>query len=220
MTGAAQCNTLAVLRFLHVEGCPWGAASGAAARRGDFEALRWMWERGCPWCCDGILADTASSGNVEMTAWVKQQPGVTCRRRAMAAAAAQGHTAVCEFLHAEGCPWDSSACSSAARNNHVDTLRWLREHDCFWNSDQSLIHAAEAGSVQVLAYMLEQGVVIDAASLTHLLSAAGAFNQLAAAQWLRQQGAVWPSVLRYSGRGAWTGGSLAWARAEGCTSPV
>jgi hypothetical protein len=34
MTGAAECNSLAVIQFLHAEGCPWvNSASGAMARR-------------------------------------------------------------------------------------------------------------------------------------------------------------------------------------------
>jgi hypothetical protein len=60
-------------------------------------ALWDMREHGCLWYCEPILGDAARSGSVEMTAWVKQQPGVACNAGAMAVAAAQGHTAVCEL---------------------------------------------------------------------------------------------------------------------------
>jgi hypothetical protein len=53
---------------------------------------------------------------------------------------------------------------------------------------------------------------------TRMLNAAAAHDQLAAAQWLRQQGAEWPDQLR-NDLLFWTGETLAWARSEGCTSP-
>jgi hypothetical protein len=57
-------------------------------------------------------------------------------------------------------------------------------------------------------------------SLTAMLNAAGSHGHLAAAQWLRQQGAAWPAVLRVNRDYWWSGAVLAWARAEGCTSPT
>jgi hypothetical protein len=41
----------------------------------------------------------------------------------------------------------------------------------------------------------------------------------AAMQWLRQEGADWPNVLRYAGT-QWPEASIAWCRAEGCDSPL
>jgi hypothetical protein len=61
--------------------------------------------------------------------------------------------------------------------------------------------------------------VLDAELLTEALKYTGTHNQLQAAQWLRQRGAQWPAVL-CNGYGEWTGVVLAWARAEGCTSPT
>jgi hypothetical protein len=45
-----------------------------------------------------------------------------------------------------------------------------------------------------------------------MLNAAGANSKLAAAKWLRQQGAEWPAVIN------WCGCSLDWAGSEGCTA--
>jgi hypothetical protein len=70
-----------------------------------------------------------------------------------------------------------------------------------------------------LAFVIKQGEVLDAELLTDALNTAGAGNKLQAAQWLRQLGAQWPAVLKH-GAQQWSGESLAWARAEGCTSPV
>jgi hypothetical protein len=105
MMGVADSNTLPVLQFLRAQGCPWDETlSRAAARRGNLEMLRWLQQHGCPWRAYSILDEAASSGNVELTAWVKQQPEVVCNEDAMIAAARKGHTAMCEYLHSEQCP--------------------------------------------------------------------------------------------------------------------
>jgi hypothetical protein len=138
----------------------------------------------------------------------------------MEAAAANGHTAICAYLHAEQCPWDEGACDDAAHNGHVDTLRWLHEHGCGWNVDVIRIAAAESGSVDTMMYLQQQDDVdLGAAALAVMLNVAGGHNHLAAAQWLRAQGAEWPGVLSYIWQ-PWSGETLAWARAEGCTSPT
>jgi hypothetical protein len=220
MDGAATCNKLAVLQFLHAQGCPWSSrALEAAARRGDLKFLRWAHEHGCKWDHNSILSAAASSGNVKMTAWVKQQPGVVCNWRAMNSAAAYGRTAVCEYLHAEQCGWSASVCFCAACHNHVDTLRWLHEHGCPWDAVTTAEVGAENGNGDILLYMQQEGIVFTAVQLTKMLNIADAHDNLAAAQCLRQQGAEWPTALNCSGR-AWSDKAIAWARAQGCTSPT
>jgi hypothetical protein len=59
-----------------------------------------------------------------------------------------------------------------------------------------------------------------AEQLTAALNHAGLFNQLRAAQWLRQHGAEWPAVLAVNAHQHWSCDTLAWARAQGCTSPL
>jgi hypothetical protein len=81
-----------------------------------------------------------------------------------------------------------------------------------------MIHlaAAEGGSVDAMEYLQQQGIVFTANMLTHMLNAAGKYNKLPAARWLRQQGAEWPRRLYWYG--VWSEDALEWARAEGCTS--
>jgi hypothetical protein len=81
------------------------------------------------------------------------------------------------------------------------------------------VAAAQGGSVDVLAYAQQQGIVFTARMLRQMLSIAGAHSKLAAAKWLRAQRAAWPAVLCWNGI-AWPTDALAWARAEGCTSPT
>jgi hypothetical protein len=81
------------------------------------------------------------------------------------------------------------------------------------------VRAVQHDNTNFLEYLVEQGEVLDAKLMTKALNLAGACNKLLAAQWLRQRGAQWPAVLKH-GAQQWSGDALAWARAEGCTSPV
>jgi hypothetical protein len=217
VVGAAHCSQLSVLRFLREQGCPWHSkVSSVAAERGELESLRWIQENGCPWDSDKILGDAASSGDLEMTSWVRQQPGVELNFGAIEAAALCGHTAICAYLHGEQCPWDSACIADAAYGGHVDTLRRLHEHGCDWDVDEIRVEAARSGSLDVLTYLQQQDDIDwNAAALTDMLNAAGACNKLAAAQWLRGEGAEWPPVLEQ-----WHEQMIAWARSGGCTSPT
>eukprot|EP00953_Heterococcus_sp_UTEX-ZZ885_P016491 9272-Heterococcus_DN1.PRE.3 len=67
-------------------------------------------------------------------------------------------------------------------------------------------------------YMVDKEPAPSAAQFTDLLRTAGVY-QLVIAQWLRQQGAEWPTQLRSHGR-PWGAAALQWARDEGCTSPT
>jgi hypothetical protein len=102
----------------------------------------------------------------------------------------------------------------------VDTLRCLHELGYPWDDTSICITAASSGKVAIMEYLLQQGVVPTAAQLTDMLNAAGAHSHMHAAQWLRQQGAEWPTVLRFGMYHTWYGEALAWARAEGCKSPA
>jgi hypothetical protein len=125
---------------------------------------------------------------------------------------------MCAFLHAEHCPWNTTTCALAASNGHCSTLRWLREHGCPWLAASIALAAAEGGSVDVMAYLQQQGIVRKGGLLTQMLNVAGAYNQLAAAEWLRALGAEWPVPLCWDRQRS--ADTLQWIRAEGCTTPL
>jgi hypothetical protein len=58
--------------------------------------------------------------------------------------------------------------------------------------------AAELGNISALSYMIQQESV-GADVLSAMLTLAGAYDNLAAAQWLRQRGTEWPPVLHFDG---------------------
>jgi hypothetical protein len=257
MHECALCNKLTVMQILRAEGCAWDRfVCTAAAGRGYFEMLRWAREHGCEWDHFHIHHIAASKGNIEMTAWVKQQLLMTAQAKihqqpdiftsdaiyfgdAFCAAAAHGHTAMCAYLHAEQTPWHPFTCCAAAEGAQLDTLIWLREHGCPC-SRHVIYAAADGGSIEIMAYLQAEGFIESARDLQSMLQNAGAginvsdqngtfytnpppYNnsKLAAAQWLRQQGADWPDELSHALDGRpWADDMIAWARAEGCTSPA
>jgi hypothetical protein len=145
------------------------------------------------------------------------------RDLAMIEAARHGYTARCAYLYAERCPWDAQSTNCAARGGHLDTLRFLIEHGCPWRHQTLLENAGESGSIAIFAYLQQLGLLTHTTALQYTLLHSGAYKHLAAAQWLRQQGAPWPAALYirnyFNQRLAWHGEVLAWARAEGCDSP-
>jgi hypothetical protein len=143
-------------------------------------------------------------------------------------AARGGYLNVLRYLHEQGCPYNGVvACNAAARGGHIDTLRYMHERDWPWDAVTACEMAAVSGSVDIIKYIVEQdSLVLTAAQLTNMLNAAGSYDQLETAQWLRQQGAQWPAVLTNTDpyyqppvRHLWQEKAFKWAREQGCTSP-
>jgi hypothetical protein len=222
---AARSGNLDMLRCLKTDSwCAFNCSTCAgAAEGGHLAVLKYVRSEGCEWDVASIACYAAKSGSIEAVEWLRQQQDIVIDAEVLAWAAGAGQTATCAHLRSTGCDWDTAACSEAALHGHLDTLRWLREHGCPWHVSDVCDNAAANGFPDVLDYVIEQGEVLDADVLTDALNWAGAFNRLETAQWLRQRGAEWPAVL---GGGddpelqPWRGESLAWARANGCTSPV
>jgi hypothetical protein len=78
--------------------------------------------------------------------------------------------------------------------------------------------------MQIIQYLVEHQLVQGAESVMFMLLTADAHGHLAAVQWLKGQEAEWPVVLYYRDTDdtlcQWSGEVLAWARANGCTSPT
>jgi hypothetical protein len=129
----------------------------------------------------------------------------------MNAADERGHTAMCEFLRAQRCPWGIWSAEIAAIGGHIDCLRWLLDNGCLWDACELCEWAIQGGRVDVLAYLQQRGILTSTAMLTDMLHVAGRYNKLAAAQWLRGAGAEWPTAVALR---SWRGEAHAWAAAE------
>jgi hypothetical protein len=191
MAGAAQCNKLAEVQYLRSRSCPWSLALlEMGARSGYLDLVRWCYEHGCPW--DNVRLVNryaAESGNVELMAWALQKSRTRLTEFEMQAAAAKGHTAMCQYLHAQQCPWNYSCTRDAAAGGHIDLLRWLVNIGCSDAPYDLCTAAVKGGSIEVLEYLQQEGFLTSVETLTRLLNMAGRQNKLAAAKWLRYQGA-------------------------------
>jgi Ankyrin repeats (many copies) len=217
---AATAGHEHVLRYLRERGCEWDEeATYLAAEHGRFPLVKWMISAGCPFNASDICEGAAKNGSVDMMEYARQHLGGELDARTMRAAANSGQLQMCQYLHANGCAWDMQAPHWAAYSGQPDTLRWLLEQGCPWEAADVSVLAAKSGLIEVMRYLLNELALATPALLQDMLNAAGAHEQLAATQWLRQQGAEWPDVLRY-GDTAWSDTCLAWARQQGCTAPT
>ena len=67
---------------------------------------------------------------------------------------------VLKWLRSEGCPWDGSACCSAAGRGDLEMLKWMRSEGCPW--DQRICHhAALYGHLEVLKWLRSEGCPWD-----------------------------------------------------------
>jgi hypothetical protein len=215
MSCAARCNRLAEVQYLHRRGCPWPARLfEVVASSGCCELLRWCHEHGCPMDVHIAPYFTAQSGNIELMAWVMQLTGAQLSAEAMCAAASKGRTAMCQYLHTQQCPWAASSTSAAALGGHVDLLTWLLDNGCPWKARPLCVTAARSGCVKVLEYLQQLGLLSSPQVLRYMLSVAALNQKLAAAQWLRAQGAEWPYVHETH---PWRGELLTWAVDAGFT---
>eukprot|EP00953_Heterococcus_sp_UTEX-ZZ885_P024041 13178-Heterococcus_DN1.PRE.4 len=175
----------------------------------------------------------AGSGNIKMVSGFGPDDVV----RQAVYAVKYGHLKLLRYLyHAnedeEEIDWmDCTICNEsteeAVRHNRLQIVDWLIKRSLATKSEVALI-AVRWNNVQALQQVIDDAANWDSTNdaeyqLQELLNAAGAFGSLDACKWLRNNGAVWPSILVYDNfyycnEQEWHNAAVVWARAEGCTS--
>jgi hypothetical protein len=225
---AAFQGHLDILQLLHANAHRWHVDTCLfAVKAGHLAVLQWLGEHGCAYEIGAMTQKAAYYGKVNVLDWLLTQAGAQLSVELMQAAAKGGQLAMCQHLRNIGCAWDESACNSAAEHGHVHVLSWLRASGCPSVYMVLATFAAGCGRVAMKQYIIEQRVLQNELTLAELLTVmlmvAGVGSKLADAKWLRQQGAEWPAVLSVTMDNTiwnWQGDVLAWARANGCTSPI
>jgi hypothetical protein len=240
---AALRGDIPMLQFLHSisRHTTEDAVLLSAARHGSVELMQWLQEHGAAvshmtlfyailfghmalcqhlraaGCILTERAVQAATSRLELLQWALVE-GAQLNVGLMRAAAWRTRGLrldVCQYLRSAGRPWDDTVVS-----RDLAAVRWLIDNGCPWDHRRSGIAATQApAGTELLHYLQEQGAVWSAADLRDMLQAGGAHFRLGIPQWLRQQGAQWPAVLRYGNR-PWPAGAVEWARAEGCTAPL
>ena len=77
-------------------------------------------------------------------------------RGACSRAAKNGHIDCLKYAWALGCFWNSHTCAQAAWCGNLECLRFAHEHGCPWD-DLTYVRAAMFGKLDCLRYALEQG---------------------------------------------------------------
>ena len=98
-------------------------------------------------------------------------------------AARDGHLEVLKWARRNGCPWDEKTCAEAARGGHLEVLRWARENGCPWD-EMTCARAANGGHLEVLQWLRQNGCPWD--SYTCMFAAEG--GELEVLQWALQNG--------------------------------
>jgi len=71
-------------------------------------------------------------------------------------AAKNGHLEILKWARANLCPWNEETCTNAAVGGHLELLKWAREHRCPW--DEETYHAGIVfRDPALMCYLEEQG---------------------------------------------------------------
>ena len=108
-------------------------------------------------------------GNLEWCQTTFAMAGKTCREAVKRvpdtdvipfltceAAARDGHLEVLKWARQNGCPWGKGTCQAAAKGGHLEVLQWLRRNGCEWD-ENTCAWAASAGRLETLRWARENG---------------------------------------------------------------
>jgi hypothetical protein len=221
---AAEAGHRDVLTWLQENGFEWTeSVSKSAASTGNLGLLKWLIDNGCPWDDQSLLDGALHSNSIEILQYA-QELGAVFGANTMRDAAMNSTLQVVQYLHEIGCPWNTRTCWSALFGNDSTVFKWLYTQGCPCDVIEVCSTSISLNRIDIIEFIIQQqGAVINASQMTQLLNYAGLRDKLTIAQWLRQQGAQWPAILRV-GTGMfvkqWSDDMIAWARSEGCTSPT
>ena len=71
-------------------------------------------------------------------------------------AAKNGHLETLRWAHENGCDWGAQTCHNAAYSGQLETLQWLRAEGCPWDHNTCYC-AVDQGHVEVLRWARENG---------------------------------------------------------------
>jgi hypothetical protein len=221
--GAAAACSLPKLRYLSEKYCSWCPTSclhfaqwGNQAMLGHLENLGFK----CDYSDWRLTAAAAGSQNVALMQWLNRNKGLCLEADtpAMRQAIRSNCVPMVQYIHSQGYKLHKELIVMAIEADQIEVLIWLNDKECPPAGSQMLL-AARYGALHVLEQMYVKYGDAMAHVLPELLNAAGACGMLKVAKWLRSVGADWPPVLCEDDK-LWRGEVLAWAREQGCTSPL
>ena len=104
------------------------------------------------WFCMKV----AEKNNLEMLKWVREEKKCAWYNRTISIFVELGNLEAIKYCVENGCPIDSSACENAARNGHLELLKYLHETGGAPLSKEVSKSAASRGHIDVLRYLAER----------------------------------------------------------------
>eukprot|EP00953_Heterococcus_sp_UTEX-ZZ885_P002329 1770-Heterococcus_DN1.PRE.1 len=184
---ASRHGTEATLALAHTLGMRWSnKVLKGAARSGCASTVQWLLAQHPIRLSTGV-ADCAAAGGSVAVLQLLQQLGVVFAASTSRQAAESGHLHVLQFLHSAACPIDSHADWAAAKRGDLPMLKFLHSIGHRIVRHTILIPAAESGSVEVMACLVQHGAELTAS----LLQLAAIHSHLQLCQYLFEQGCQW-----------------------------
>ena len=113
-----------------------------------------LWPRG--WDETSFCWRVAQTNKLELLKWAREEKKCDWDTETFYSAAYRGNMEMVKYCVANECPIDEGACACAARNGHLEVLKYLREEaKAPWNW-YTATRAAENGHLHILEYLVER----------------------------------------------------------------
>jgi hypothetical protein len=182
------CGSVQLIAWAKQKGCPWDEKTCATiATIGNIDVLKWAREHGCPWNYK-TCTEAATEGHVEMLQWLCDND---CKLDTIGPDAPQlahmPHTCG-SHSQREGGQFSYDAFDGAAKNGHLNVLRWaLQAGACKAYFERTCKNAAAGGHLEILQWARERDYPWDYTTC----AAAARGGHLKTLQWAREHGCPW-----------------------------
>ena len=160
------------LKFLHGVNSETRKLIKRSSRAGDLEkrfklkqmssisTLEVAWENKSLWAWRwderSFCSQVALTNKLELLKWAREEKKCKWDQMTISTAAEQGNLEMIKYCVANECPINEWACPEAARNGHLECLKYLREEvKAPWDW-RSAAWAAEYGHLHILEYLVER----------------------------------------------------------------
>jgi len=113
-----------------------------------------LWPR--HWTETYFCVKVAQTNKLELLKWIREEKECEWDWRTINMAAEQGNLEMVKYCVANECPIDECACACAARNGHLEVLKYLREEAKAPWDWYTATRAAENGHLHILEYLVER----------------------------------------------------------------
>ena len=134
-----EMSSISTLEFA-LEHCPWGTLINYNQRMNETY----------------FSEQVAYTNKLELLEWAREEKKCTWNSRTINAAARQGNLEMVKYCVANECPIDEFACANAAKNGHLEVLKYLREEAKVPCDATTACRAASNGHLHILEYLVER----------------------------------------------------------------